>query len=101
MRVYLNALIMLVATIAVFIALAKLAQQLRSGRFPRTWQGRATTARSGPPDLMQIEQSVMLDSKRRLVAVRCGPHRLVLLTGGPADLVVSTSAIEPCHGGQP
>lgn len=42
--------------------------------------------RAGGP--LGIEQALALDSRRRLLLIRCGPRRLLLLTGGSQDLVV-------------
>ena len=85
MSLYLNAAIMLLLTIAGFVAAAKLMQFLRAGRFalPRR--------RSEPaaPSLLTVEQTCSVDGKRRLLLVRFGEHRALLLTGGPSDLVVS------------
>ncbi|MBV8616821.1 MAG: FliO/MopB family protein [Acetobacteraceae bacterium] len=35
-----------------------------------------------------IEDALALDQRRRLVLVRCGERRVLLLTGGGADMVV-------------
>lgn len=40
---------------------------------------------AGTPAL-RVEQVLPLDPRRRLVVVRLGPQRLLLLTGGPQDL---------------
>jgi flagellar protein FliO/FliZ len=47
--------------------------------------GRWPGAVGGP---LAIEQVLALDPRRRLLLVRCGPRRLLLLTGGPQDIVV-------------
>ena len=89
MSIYLNAFAMLLATIAGFVALAKLLQALRSRQLPIPWRGGALLAPATPSRLV-VEQACMIDGKRRLILVRCDGQRVLLLTGGPADLVVST-----------
>jgi flagellar protein FliO/FliZ len=42
-------------------------------------------ARAGP---LQVEQTLALDARRRLLLVRCGARQLLLLTGGSQDIVV-------------
>src|SRR5579875_2458138 len=100
MPLYLNAVVMLVATLAAFVVLSKLAQQLRGGRLLHAWTGRASRSLAGEPALIRIEQSCVVDGKRRLVAVRCGDSRVILLTGGPADLVVSRYPLPASSGDQ-
>lgn len=92
MPVYLNAAIMLAATVAAFFALAKLAQRLRSGQIVPRWPGRSDLAEASP---LRVERSCMIDGKRRLVAIVCENQRIVLLTGGPTDLVVLVSPVTP------
>lgn len=41
--------------------------------------------RAGP---LAVEQVLALDARRRLVLVRCGARRVLLLTGGGSDVVV-------------
>lgn len=99
MSIYANAFVMLLVTIAAFVVLAKLAQTMRSQRVSLPWRisGRAGTPT--PPPRLAIEQSCMVDGKRRLLLVRCDEQRVLLLTGGPADLVVSvTSASQAADG---
>jgi flagellar biosynthetic protein FliP len=45
--------------------------------------------------LLAVEESLALDARRRLSVVRCGEERVVLLTGGSNDVVVSRGRIEP------
>jgi len=97
MHVYLNAAVMLVATIAAFVALAKLAQLLWSGRLHWLWKRGRASAAATAPSLLRVEHACAIDSKRRMIAVRCGNARILLLTGGPADLVVSVAEVQ---GGQ-
>jgi hypothetical protein len=84
-----NALVMLALTLAVFMGLAKLLQALRAGRLVLPWQRHGAARPPMAPARMVIEQSCMIDGKRRLLLLRCDEQRIVLLTGGPADLVVS------------
>jgi hypothetical protein len=89
MSIYLNASLMLAATVALFVLLAKLVQAVRLRGFVPPWLTRGLVR---PPDLpspLAIEQTCMVDGKRRLLLIRCDEHRVLLLTGGPADLVVS------------
>jgi len=44
--------------------------------------------RSAGPRLLAMRDVIALDSRRRLLVVQCGARDLVLLTGGPADVVV-------------
>ncbi len=87
---YLNAAIMLGATLAAFVGLAKLTALLRAGRISLPWaRNGERIGRAAAPGFLVIEQTTMLDGKRRLVLVRCVDQHLLLLTGGPVDLVVS------------
>lgn len=90
MPVYANAALMLLAVIAAFFALAKLAQRLRSGQLTPRWPSRTTLPDASP---MRVERSCMIDGTRRMVAVLCEGQRVVLLTGGPTDLVVSVTPV--------
>ena len=88
MSPYLNAALMLAATLAGFGLLAKLLQVTHSN--PGAWRWRRGAA--GPPAVparLRVEQACVLDNKRRLLLVRCDEQRVLLLTGGAADLVVS------------
>lgn len=38
--------------------------------------------------MLALEQVLALDARRRLVLVRCGERRLLLLTGGAQDLLL-------------
>lgn len=44
--------------------------------------------------LLAVEESVALDTRRRLSVLRCGDERFVLLTGGASDVVVSRGRVE-------
>lgn len=37
---------------------------------------------------LALEQVLAIDARRRLVLVRCGSRRLLLLTGGPQDVAL-------------
>jgi flagellar protein FliO/FliZ len=89
MSLYLNAFLMLAVTVAAFVLLAKLVQTLRSRRLALPWG--TTTAAGSSSARLAIEQTCVVDSRRRLLLVRCDDQRVLLLTGGPADLVVSLS----------
>lgn len=95
MSPYANAALMLAATLAGFAVLAKLLQSLRSQRAAPTWWPvrRRGTARPQAARLqaarLQVEQACMVDGRRRLLLVRCDEQRVLLLTGGAADLVVA------------
>lgn len=86
---YLNALAMLAVTIAGFVVLAKAAQALRTRGGVAGWRGGALLGPPAASARLAVEQACMIDAKRRLLLVRCDGQRVLLLTGGPADLVVS------------
>jgi flagellar protein FliO/FliZ len=44
--------------------------------------------RSPPGKLLAVQESVALDTRRRLHLVQCGQRQVVLLTGGSQDVVV-------------
>jgi hypothetical protein len=90
MSIYLNAIVMLIATLAAFVLLTKLLQAVKSRQLRLSWPGR-TTPQLPPNTRLAIEQACMVDSKRRLLLVRFDEQRVLLLTGGPADLVVSVA----------
>jgi flagellar protein FliO/FliZ len=57
------------------------------------WAGQALLRRFAPRlqlgnDRLAVETAIMLDARRRLWLVRCDGRRVLLLTGGPADLVI-------------
>jgi flagellar protein FliO/FliZ len=54
--------------------------------------------RSSLSGRLQVVQMVALDSRRRVILLRCDGTELLLLTGGPADLLLSAS-ITPAAGG--
>jgi flagellar protein FliO/FliZ len=86
MSIYLNSFLMLIVTVAAFVLLARLFQAIRSRRlFPAF----GITAPGAAAPRLAVEESCAVDGKRRLLLVRCDEQRVLLLTGGPADLVVS------------
>jgi hypothetical protein len=89
MSLYFNAVAMLLATIAAFLLLAKLVQVLRSRRLALPWHIGGLVRPGAVPVRLAVEQTCMVDGKRRLLLVRCDEQRVLLLTGGPSDLVVS------------
>lgn len=89
MSMYLNAFLMLFATVAAFLILAKLAQALRERRLSLPWQIDSVMKPSRSPSRLVVEQSCMVDAKRRLVLIRFDQNQVLLLTGGPSDLIVS------------
>jgi flagellar protein FliO/FliZ len=68
------------AAMAAVLSLIWLAQ--RAAR----WSGIAR--RPSGTQLLALEDALALDSRRRLLVVRCGDRRCVLMTGGTQDLVV-------------
>jgi len=87
MSIYLNAILMLAVTVTAFVLLAKTVQAIRSKSPAWPWRNSNVSA---PAALrLSVEQICVVDSKRRLLLVRCDEQRVLLLTGGPADLVVS------------
>jgi flagellar protein FliO/FliZ len=66
----------LAAVLALVLVVGRLA---RAGGFgPRPTSGRT----------LAVEEVLPLDTRRRLHLLRCGEHRVLLLTGGADDLVV-------------
>jgi flagellar biogenesis protein FliO len=87
MSIYLNAALMLGATLGAILLLARLLQSLRAGH------GLRGLTRSQAPlaaRRISIEETCPVDAKRRLLLVRCEEQRILILTGGPTDLVVAT-----------
>jgi hypothetical protein len=98
MSIYLNAGLMLFATLATFVGLAASVRFVRNGGFG-SW--RTVLARRGAlaslcpaPRRLRIEEVRQLDSKRRLILVACDGQDLLLLTGGPCDLVIRRGPID-------
>ncbi len=91
MSTTLNAVVMLGGTLAVFGVLAALAQALRTRRFDFRRLGSFGASRAGATSdrLLRVEEVCAIDPRRRLVLVRCDNQRVLLLTGGPADMVVA------------
>ena len=91
MSVYANVAVMLAATIAIFLILAKLMDALRAGRLSFPWRHKGRGRPPGAMPSLAIEQVCVVDGKRRLLLVRCEGQRILLMTGGPTDLIVSVS----------
>ena len=92
MSIYLNAILMLAAVLGGILVLARVVQAGRGRRLlPMRRQGILGGLAGGPPAprRLAVEETVAVDARRRLLLVRCEGQRIVLMTGGPADLVVS------------
>jgi flagellar protein FliO/FliZ len=77
-----RALLGAVAALAGVVALVLLLQ-----RGARAW--RLPARRGGVPGRrLALEETLALDPRRRLHLIRCGERRLLLLTGGGADVAV-------------
>ncbi len=87
----LSSLVTAVAALAVVLALVWAGARVArlSGLAPRPAGGR----------LLALRDSLALDSRRRLLVVRCGARDVVLLTGGAQDLLVGW--LDPPAGGAP
>jgi len=98
MSIYLNAGLMLFATLATFVGLAVSVRFARNGGFGsvHTFLARrgAMASLRPQPRRLRIEEVRQLDSKRRLVLVACDGQDLLLLTGGPADLVIRCGPLD-------
>ena len=67
----------LVALIAVLLPILVVARMLRSGTVPNR-----------PGRRLAVQEVVALDTRRRLVVVRCDGRDLLLLTGGSQDAML-------------
>ena len=45
-------------------------------------------SRAAPHGVLSLEASLALDPKRRLSLIDCDGHRMLLLTGGPSDVLL-------------
>jgi len=45
--------------------------------------------------MLAVEQTIALDARRRVVLLRCGERRIILLTGGAQDVVVGWLPDQP------
>ena len=83
----LSSLLTAVAALVVVLALVWLGARAArfSGLAPR---------RSGAR-LLAVQDAIALDSRRRLLVVRCGGRAVVLLTGGGTDVVVGWLGQQP------
>ena len=85
---YLNAALMLAATVAAFLILARALGALREGRLSLPWGAKNRLHAPQLSSRLAIEQACIVDAKRRLLLVRADGQRFILVTGGPADLIV-------------
>ena len=76
-----------IATIATAIAALAvvLALVVAAGRLARASGFKTNPGRSR---LLAVDETIALDSRRRLHLVRCGGRQVLLLTGGGSDTVV-------------
>jgi flagellar protein FliO/FliZ len=86
---------LLTAVAALVVVLALVWAGARAARFT----GLAPRASSGR--ILTLQDAIALDSRRRLVVVRCGARDVVLLTGGAQDLVVGWLTQQPSGPGGP
>jgi hypothetical protein len=86
MSTTLRAIITLIATLAAFGLLAMLVQAIRNRRPGLFLRG---ASRPSASKQLGVDEVFPIDTKRRLVLARCGQQQMVLLTGGPTDLVVA------------
>jgi flagellar protein FliO/FliZ len=92
---------LLTAIAALVLVLALVWLGARAARFAGL-APRPTGARS-----LMLRDALALDSRRRLLVVRCGARDVVLLTGGAQDLVVgwlprqSSEASDPAAEAEP
>jgi hypothetical protein len=89
MSIYLNAFVALLATVTAFVVLARLAQAIRLRQVALPWRISGLAAPAATQPRLAVEQTCVIDAKRRLLLVRCDEQLVLLMTGGPADLVVS------------
>ena len=70
--------------LAVVLAMLAIAHHLAARfKLPQRLAGTTGAART-----LAVEQSLALDPRRRLLLIRCEGRRLLLLTGGPQDLLI-------------
>lgn len=91
MSTYVNAFIMLAVTLGAIVVLARLLEMVRSGRAGPLVRGAPAGKR------VSIEESCTIDAKRRLLLLRFDDRSLLLLTGGPSDLLLSVAPQAPGH----
>lgn len=84
------------ATLAVVLALIVLA-----GQVPRRMgfsAGFGRSLKNGPDRRIALLETLSLDARRRLLLVRCNGHDLLLLIGGPQDLVIHPPSATTANG---
>ncbi len=70
--------------LAIVLALLAIAHHLAARfKLPQRLAGTTGAART-----LAIEQSLALDPRRRLLLINCEGRQLLLLTGGPQDLLI-------------
>lgn len=70
--------------LAIVLAILAVTHQLATRfKLPQRLAGTPGAART-----LAIEQSLALDPRRRLLLIRCEGRHLLLLTGGPQDLLI-------------
>lgn len=73
--------------LTVLAALAGVIVMILLVRFATRFIGMAPR-RSSPQGALSLEASLSIDPRRRLSLVACRGHRLLLLTGGPSDVLL-------------
>ena len=80
-----SAVLTTLTVLAAVLGLLLLAAKLLGGRLLRRGGFQPIPARERK---LVVRETIALDARRRLHLVRCGDREIVLLTGGPADLVI-------------
>ncbi|WBV44567.1 flagellar biosynthetic protein FliO [Pseudoroseomonas cervicalis] len=79
-----TALAALAAVLGMVVLAARLARRL--GLVPGLPEGAAP--RRGATRRLAVVEALPLDNRRRLLLLRCDDHEMLLLTGGPQDLLL-------------
>jgi flagellar protein FliO/FliZ len=73
-----------IGALALVLGVLAITQHLAARfKLPQRLAGATGTART-----LAIEQTLALDPRRRLLLIRCDGRQLLLLTGGPEDLLI-------------
>jgi flagellar protein FliO/FliZ len=72
------------AALGAVVALVMLSRRVLL-MLPRALTSGGLAGRAGP---LAVEQVLALDVRRRVLLLRCGERRLLLLTGGPQDVML-------------